>query len=507
MTIAELIHGLPITLVRGSDSTIISDIVEDSRRATKGCLFVARGGERLNGAEFVTEAVASGAVAVLLSRTKEEELAPPSGGPAPQWPTAVVVADDVPGVLGPLAERFHGNPGDRLRLVGVTGTNGKTTIAHLIHQTLTHAGVRAGLIGTVVIDDGRRVRPAELTTPPALKISRLLRAMVANSCTAAVAEVSSHGLVQGRVAGLRFQAAVFTNLAGDHLDYHSTRRAYGDAKAMLFASLGPEGWAIVNVDDPAAGRMVRDCPGRVLACSVTDPAADCFGRSIRSTFGFTEASLDGPWGSFVVRLPLVGEHNLSNALEAAAACYALGLEPEALPGALALATPPPGRLERVSGPGDTVSVMVDYAHTDDALAHALRTLRPLMADGRAPGRLRVVFGCGGDRDRSKRPRMGQVAARLADELIVTSDNPRTEEPGAIIDQIIAGIPARRLADTTRLTCRREAITYAITHSRPGDLVLIAGKGHETYQIIGTRRRPFDDRQVATEALANLRGGG
>ena len=260
MNIAELIHGLPITLVRGSDATIISDVVEDSRCATQGCLFVARGGGRLNGVEFITEAVSSGAVAVFHSRTAAADAPPPPTASAAQRQLAVIVADDVPGVLGPLAERFHGNPGDRLRLVGVTGTNGKTTIAHLIQQTLTHAGVRAGLIGTVVVDDGRRVRPADLTTPPALQISRLLRSMVANGCTAAVVEASSHGLVQGRVAGLRFHAAVFSNLTGDHLDYHSTRRAYGDAKAMLFASLGPDGWAIVNYKDTKNIHSERKIP-------------------------------------------------------------------------------------------------------------------------------------------------------------------------------------------------------------------------------------------------------
>jgi UDP-N-acetylmuramoyl-L-alanyl-D-glutamate--2,6-diaminopimelate ligase len=294
---------------------------------------------------------------------------------------------------------------------------------------------------------------------------------------------------------------VFTNLSGDHLDYHGTLSAYGEAKATLLRTLPPEGWAVVNLDDPAASRMTDGCRARVLSCSLVDPGADCHAAIRRQSITGIDATFTGPWGSFELHLPLAGRHNVANALEAAAACFALGVKQAPLRDGLACCTAPPGRLEPVTEPGDPVTVLVDYAHTDDALANVLRTLRPLVPDGAS---LRVVFGCGGDRDRTKRPRMGQVAAQLADELYVTSDNPRTEEPQAIIDDIARGIPGLRWPDTVMLVDRKLAIEAAIDRTRPGDVVLIAGKGHEPYQIIGTEKRPFDDRVTAAEALAHLR---
>jgi UDP-N-acetylmuramoyl-L-alanyl-D-glutamate--2,6-diaminopimelate ligase len=491
--IAELIEGLPIELVRGSAARAIKGIVEDSRCATPGCLFAARAGLSTDGRAHVGGAVARGAVAVLAR----------DAGCLREVTGDVVVlsADDVAGLVGTLAERLHGHPGEALRLVGVTGTNGKTTVSHLVHHTLRRASIRCGLMGTIHVDDGRRVEPAALTTPPATEISRMLSAMVKNGCTAAVMEVSSHALHQGRTAGLPFDVGVFTNLSGDHLDYHETLEAYGRSKAALLESLPPAGWAVINLDDPAAGRMTAGCRARVLSCSLVDPGADCFGGICRQTLTGIEAVLSGPWGSFDVDLPLAGRHNVANALQAAAACFALGVNRSSLQEALGDCAAPPGRLEPVTGPGDPVTVLVDYAHTDDALANVLRTLRPLVPDG---GSLRVVFGCGGDRDRTKRPRMGQVAAELADELYVTSDNPRTEDPKAIIDEIAGGIPALRWPDMVMLVDRKLAIEAAIDRARPGDVVLIAGKGHEPYQIVGTEKRPFDDRRTAAQALAQYR---
>jgi UDP-N-acetylmuramoyl-L-alanyl-D-glutamate--2,6-diaminopimelate ligase len=325
--------------------------------------------------------------------------------------------------------------------------------------------------------------------------------MVRNRCTAAVMEVSSHALHQGRTAGLPFDVGVFTNLSGDHLDYHGTPDAYGEAKATLLRSLPAAGWAVVNMDDPAASRMTNGCRARVLSCSLADPRADCRARIHHQSITGIDAEFSGPWGSFDVQLPLAGRHNVANALEASAACFTLGVDRSTLPDALACCPAPPGRLEPVTEPGDPVTVLVDYAHTDDALANVLRTLRPLVPDGAS---LRVVFGCGGDRDRTKRPRMGQVAAQLADELYVTSDNPRTEDPQAIIDEITKGIPGLRWPDTVLLVDRKLAIESAIDRTRPGDVVLIAGKGHEPYQIVGSEKRPFDDRLTAAEALAHHR---
>ncbi len=490
-TLASLIDGLPIELVRGSPSTIIGDLVEDSRRAGPASLFIARAGLAADGEDHIPDAVRRGAVAVLTR----------SAGPNVEGPTTLLTTGDVAGVIGPLAERFHGDPAAALRLVGVTGTNGKTTVAHLVHQVLSRAGARCGLIGTVLLDDGRGPRPADMTTPPAIEISRHLAAMVRNACTAAVLEVSSHALHQQRTAGLAFDVGVFTNLSGDHLDYHGTLDEYTKAKAVLFRSLPRAGIAVVNADDPAARRMTEGCVARVLACSLADSRAACTAEIGAQTIRHTEVRLRGPWGLCAVRLPLAGRHNVANALHAAAACWALGVDGATLRTALEQCAAPPGRLEPVTMPHDDFSVLVDYAHTDDALDNVLRTLRPLVPAG---GRLRVVFGCGGDRDRTKRPRMGRVAAGLADELFVTSDNPRTEDPRAIIDEILTGVPPSRRGDASAVVDRRAAIEAAVGTARPADVLLIAGKGHEPCQIIGTRRRPFDDRRVAAAALARRR---
>ncbi len=492
MKLAELIEGLSIELVQGSASTGINGIVEDSRRASSGCLFAARPGLHADGLAYIDDAVTAGATAVLT----------PCDAPV-QLPghVAIVTAPDVAAVLGPLAERFWGRPSDALRLVGVTGTNGKTTVSHMIHHVLVTAGLRCGLIGTIRVDDGAAVHPAVLTTPPSLEISARLAAMAANDCWAAVLEVSSHALHQHRTAGLAFDVGVFTNLSGDHLDYHETPEAYANAKAILFRSLPATGFAVVNIDDDEAERMLADCAAEPLSCSLSDRGAVCFGEIGRQAIDRTEAIFHGPWGSFEVRLPLAGTHNVANALQAAGAAFALGIGRATLQAALEECESPPGRLEPVTGSDDPFTVLVDYAHTDAALANVLGTLKPLVPPG---GRLRVVFGAGGDRDRSKRPRMGRVAGQIADELIITSDNPRNEEPASIIAEIASGVPRPRWPDTILMPDRREAIEVTIQGCRPGDVVLIAGKGHEPYQIIGTQHRSFDDRAVAAEAVARYR---
>jgi UDP-N-acetylmuramoyl-L-alanyl-D-glutamate--2,6-diaminopimelate ligase len=491
MRIAELIKGLPIEVVRGPDSTDINGIAEDSRRCGPGCLFVARGGTRHDGQAFIGQAVGAGAAAVLAREPADVPEAVP-----------VLVTRDPAHVLGALANRFYGHPAERLRLVGVTGTNGKTTICHLVRHLLTRSGLRCGLIGTVEIDDGRRREPASMTTPSALEISRVLRAMVDHGCSACVIEVSSHALSQGRVSGLDFAAAVFSNLSGDHLDYHRSAEEYAAAKSRLFADLGPDAWAVFNVDDPAAEAMIRVCRGRVIRTSLRDPRSDCFATIRKREVTSTRAVFEGPWGAFETTLPLAGRHNVANALQAAAAAAALGLGRDDLRAGLAECTAPAGRLEPIAGPPGSPTVLVDYAHSDDALESVLRSLHELRPEG---GRLVVVFGCGGDRDRTKRPRMGKAAARWADRIVVTSDNPRSEDPDAIIEEILAGIPPQRLADTEAIACRRTAISRAIAASDSRDVVLIAGKGHEDYQIVGSERRSFDDRLVAAEALHAVSG--
>ena len=492
MKIAKLIKNLPVELKGGSPQQDVDAIVEDSRIAAPGCLFVARPGVRVDGHTFIAEAVDAGAVAVLCRD--------PHHVPAT---ASALVCDDVAATMAVMAERFYGCPSRALDLVGITGTNGKTTTSHFIRQILAAVGVRCGLIGTVQVHDGAGLRPARLTTPSALELSHLLRAMVSHGCTAAAVEVSSHALDQQRVAGLHFDGAVFTNLSGDHLDYHGSMQSYAAAKAKLFELIPSDGWAVLNADDPRAPLMVTHCRGHIVSCSLRDDAAMCRTRIHRQTLETLYLSLRGPWGAFDVALPLVGSYNAANVMQAVAACHLLGLDADALREGLAACTAPPGRLERITEPDDPYTVFVDYAHTDDALEKVLRGLRPLVP---ASGGLRVVFGCGGDRDRTKRPRMARVAWYYGDDVIITSDNPRTEDPEAIIDEILAGVPVERRAETRCIVDRRAAIEQMIAEAESGDVIVIAGKGHEDYQIIGTERKHFDDRQVATEAHRRRRLG-
>lgn len=495
MQLSKLTAGLPVSRGSGAGDPVITDLTEDSREVIPGSLFIARAGMNADGRRFAASAVERGAAAILSDGSMDEF--PPAASNA-----VMLHATDVPLTAAQLAERFFGEPSARLDLIGVTGTNGKTTIAHLVQQMLHHAGRRCGLIGTVRIDDGVSTTPASLTTPPAIETSRLLARMVASGCRACVMESSSHALAQQRVAALRFRAAIFSNLTGDHLDYHGTMEFYAAAKAMLFASLAPEATAIINADDPRAEEMVRGCRAAIVRCRV-DSSGPAQARAVLETMRASgmEAIFEGPWGSFRASLPLVGLHNLSNALEAAAACHALGVKGDALAEALEQCAAPPGRLEPVTTAAEPFSVLVDYAHTDDALRNVLDAMRPLVPSG---ARLIVVFGCGGDRDRTKRPRMANVAGTLADRIIITSDNPRTEDPEAIVREIEAGIPSAKRAVTEVIVERRRAIHRAVAMARDGDVVLIAGKGHEDYQILGVTKHPFDDRLIAREAMAERR---
>jgi UDP-N-acetylmuramoyl-L-alanyl-D-glutamate--2,6-diaminopimelate ligase len=489
MEIRELIDHLPVRLISGSDRTRIELIVEDSRRAAPGSLFVARSGMRMDGRRFIGDAVQRGAVAIL---TDDVEALPQG--------VVGLVCDDVAETSAHIIERFHGNPSRKLTLIGITGTNGKTTTSYLIHQLLNGAGIRCGLIGTVQVDDGAPggLTPSNLTTPPAIELSRMLGTMVDHGCKACVMEASSHALHQQRAAGLHFTIGVFTNLTGDHLDYHQTMDAYFDAKAMLFEALVSDGTAIINMDDPAGASMATRTKAKVLSCSLSDASSTCHARIGRQSLNSIEARFTGPWGTFEIPLPLVGAHNVINALQACAVCHALGLDVRAIKSGMSVCQAPPGRLEPITGPRDPYAVLVDYAHTDDALDNVLRGLKPIVPRG---GKLRVIFGCGGDRDRTKRPRMARVACRWADEVIITSDNPRTEDPQAIIDETRAGVPPAHDDATMCMVDRETAIRTAIDRLGDGDILLIAGKGHEDYQIIGTTKRPFDDRKIAAAALA------
>lgn len=490
MRIRELIADLPVALARGDADAVVCDITEDSRMAVPGSLFIARQGMTADGREYIPQAADAGSIAVLC----DDAAAIPGD-------VAAILSEDVPLAAALLAERFCGDPSRALTLIGVTGTNGKTTTAHLIHLLLaTPASAPTGLIGTVHIDDGTGPAPADLTTPPAITLSRHLKGMVANDCRACVMEVSSHALDQQRVAGLNFDIAVFTNLSGDHMDYHGSVDAYVAAKAKLFAMLPESGTAIVNVDDETAERMLENCSARIVRCSLRGERADCSAVISTESITHVDATFLGPWGAFDVHLPLCGRHNVMNALQAAAVAHTIGVSSNAIGGMLEHCTAPPGRLDPVTRPDHSFAVYVDYAHTDDALDNVLRAVKPLVPDG---GRLHVVFGCGGDRDRTKRPRMAAVAARYADRVYVTSDNPRTEDPQRIVDEVMTGVPEQMRCYTESIVDRREAIHAAIRATRTNDVVLIAGKGHEDYQIIGTMKRPFDDRQIAHDALESV----
>ncbi len=504
MQLANLIQDTGLQLTRGDGAVELADLVDDSRRATPGCAFIARPGVGGDGRAHCADAVSRGAVAVI-----DVHSGPPT--PFSDLPKSVAIASPDPDVVNVdqslvarLADRFFGSPSTQLDVIAVTGTNGKTTVTFIAQHLLTCAGVRAGLIGTVFTDLGGpdHTTPSALTTPGAIDVQRMLRAMLDRGCRAAVLEASSHALHQGRLDATAVNAAVFTNLTGDHLDYHGDMDAYADAKALLFEGLGPDAWAVINIDDPHWLRMAPP-EGRIVYTTLDHPATDLEPAARATIHAMTasgsEVTFSGPWGEMNLTLPLVGRHNVSNALQAAAASHAVtGCDAATLRRGLETCPATPGRLERVGDRDDRPTVLVDYAHTHDALLNVLSAVKPLTA-----GRLIVVFGCGGDRDRTKRPKMAAAAEQWGDVVYVTSDNPRTEDPGAIIRDATAGLsrPDAAIVEPDRAA----AIAHAIGGAGPDDTVLIAGKGHEDYQILpaadgGTARVRFDDREHAAAAL-------
>ena len=383
-------------------------------------------------------------------------------------------------------------------VVGVTGTNGKTTTAYLLAAVLDAAGMTAGVMGTVAYRVGREEREAARTTPEAPDVQQLLSEMLENGCRSAIMEVSSHALALKRVDGMHFAAAIFTNLTRDHLDFHEDMETYFAAKRRLFAMLDADTPGIINADDPRAPALLASCR-RAMTYGITQPA-DVTPGPIELALGGLTLEVFTPKGTVAIRSKLVGRPNVYNILAATATAVALDIPLETIARGVDALPGVPGRFEVVSSPTDDLTVVVDYAHTDDALRNLLETARPLADKG-----LITVFGCGGDRDRTKRPLMGMVAARLSDIVIVTSDNPRTEDPARIIEEIRRGIapaaPAGRRTEVLAVVDRAEAIERAVAMAGAGDLILVAGKGHEKYQQIGDRVLPFDDAAVAREALA------
>jgi UDP-N-acetylmuramoyl-L-alanyl-D-glutamate--2,6-diaminopimelate ligase len=472
-----------------------SSVTEDSRRVRPGAVFVAAPGAHADGHDFAAQAAAAGAVAIVGGRDGLAELC---GLPylRPADPRTA------PGLL---AHALAGNPTTRLRVLGVTGTNGKTSTAHLVRAVLDHAGHSCANFGTIGYEIGGTLHNAPHTTPFAEDLAAMFDRAETAGHTHVVMEVSSHALDQERVAGVRFVAAGFTNLTRDHLDYHGDMDSYRDAKLKLFTRIEPSAdmgddphFTVVNAEDPAAPHFVA---ASRVPCHRYGAGGDVRAEKVRLDFGGAAFRLATPFGAADVRTRLIGRHNLSNALCAAALCAGLGVPVEAVAAGLGTLASVAGRFEPVDA-GQPFYVIVDYAHTDDGLSNVLRAARALCR-----GRIITLFGCGGDRDKGKRPKMGNVAATLSDFCILTSDNPRTEDPHRILLDVEVGMQRadrRKGDDYLVIESREEAIRTAIALAKPGDLVMIAGKGHENYQIIGTERRHFDDREEAMAALKALK---
>ncbi len=478
MTLRDLLHGMtsePLAAIP------ISGIACHSKQVRPGDLFIAVEGPTTDGHAFIEEAISRGAAAVVAQRL------PAGHSHAASTCPAIVVRDTLQALAG-IAAQFYGHPSRKLRLVGVTGTNGKTTTTYLLKTILDAAGLRTGLLGTITYQIGEREVPSRNTTPGPLELQRYFAQMVACGLPWCVMEVSSHALAQGRIAGLEFEAAIFSNLGSDHLDYHKTRDAYAAAKRRLFEYVRRDGWAILNADDEYGRTLAQTLPHDHVVTYAMERSAKVSVKHVVCSWQGTSMVLDTPWGVVPVSTPLLGRHNVWNVAAAATTLLALQVSPSAIRDGLASVESVPGRLERV--PNEVgLNILVDYAHTADAMRLALLSLRELTR-----GRLTVVFGCGGDRDHTKRPLMGKMASLLADHVILTSDNPRSEDPLDIIHQIKAGFPAG-FKKFEVIPDREQAIVSALAGAQREDTVLIAGKGHEAYQIFQHISVPFSDRDV------------
>ncbi|HRU06900.1 MAG TPA: UDP-N-acetylmuramoyl-L-alanyl-D-glutamate--2,6-diaminopimelate ligase [Candidatus Brocadiia bacterium] len=462
----------------------VTGVTHDSRAVRPGFVFVAIRGQRDDGHAHAPAAAAKGAVAIIAE----------SPIPLPT-PVPVIQVANARRALAAIAATFHGHPSRKLQVTGVTGTNGKTTTCHLIRSIYNASGRKAGILGTIACDTGVRRLPAGMTTPESTDIQALFAEMVANAVPAAVMEVSSHALVQRRVDFIHFHTAVFTQLTRDHLDFHKTMENYRNAKAILFESLGPASTAVLNADDSYSSYFAEHTCAHTLWYGLQRPA-DVRARVLDAGLNGIHFELITPAGSAQVRSPLAGLHNVANCLAAAAAGLAASIPLDLIVQGLNNAPVVDGRLHPVEC-GQPFTVLVDYAHTHDALRTVLKAVRR-----HVKGRVLLVFGAGGDRDKLKRPLMGKVAARMADAAWVTSDNPRSEDPLDIISQILRGAGESHKIHTQ--PDREQAIREAISAARPGDLVLIAGKGHETVQIFSDHTVPFDDREVARRCLGDLK---
>lgn len=494
MILREIIRGIDIIKFNGYDDLEISGISFDSQNVHDSGLFVALRGEKTDGHKYIDSAVRNGAKALLVEEPPDKD-----------YPdVSVVVVEDSRISLAGVSANFYGHPSKELSLVGITGTNGKTTVTYLLESIWNEENKKSGVIGTIDYRFGGERIEAPMTTPESLDIMRMFREMRDSGVECAAMEVSSHAIDRKRVLDCHFDAAVFTNLTQDHLDYHGTIENYLDVKKKLFTKLLASSekknkFSIINLDDPAGVQIAKEAAGKVITYSLRDKKASVYVEDSRITDFGINARINTPYGNLEINSKLFGEHNLSNILAAVSAALPLGSSISAVEKAVSRFTSVPGRLERIDNPLG-FQVLVDYAHTPDALKNVLLAVKPLTA-----GKVILVFGCGGDRDRTKRPKMGVIGMEHSDILIVTSDNPRTEPPEEIIDEIERGALGVN-ADSKpyiRISDRKEAIRRAIGMAREKDTVLIAGKGHEDYQIIGKTKYPFDDRIIARETIREL----
>src|SRR5438128_280034 len=487
MQLKTLLTATSVRQVFGSVDRPVENIAYDSRRVQRRTMFVALRGEKTDGHEFIGHAIDKGASVIVAEREQKDPR------------VTCLRVENTRNALADLSANFYGHPARKLRLAAVTGTNGKTTTTFLVKHICEKAGLRCGLIGTVRYEIGERILPAIRTTPESLDLQELLAQIANAGCKAAAMEVSSHALTQERTRGLQWNVAVFTNLTQDHLDFHGTMENYFDSKTKLFAQLAEQPKkrtpvAVVNIDDRYGEQLLGKIDKKIPIVTYGMGArADFRASNYRMEFGGTSFQLDARGKSYLVRVPLIGRFNVANSLAALAAANALGVTLRAAVLSLGKTPQVPGRLEAVPAKRQ-FQIYVDYAHTPDALLNVLKTLREL-----EPRRLIVVFGCGGDRDRQKRPLMGSIVDQNADYAIITSDNPRKEDPNAIIAEIDKGF---RSEHYEKIVDRTEAITRAIEQAEPRDIVLIAGKGHENYQEFADHTVPFDDLQVARRALEN-----
>jgi len=488
-SLSTLLQG--IVSVPSVFDVTIHGLQTDSREISSGDAFVALAGTTTPADHYVDKAIAAGATVVLLESDKEMECSEHHGA-------LIVPVAGLRQLTGKIAARFYEHPSRRLRLIGVTGTNGKTSVSHYVAQLLSQAGTPCGVLGTLGYGMPGDLRKATHTTPDVVQINRALSGILAKGGRAAAMEVSSHGLDQGRVDGLTITSAIFTNLTRDHLDYHGSMEAYGATKARLFEREDVH-FSVINFDDPFGQQLYKKLEGKCdrVRYSLHESETELWLKEFHPTDDGFDAMVDGEWGSFELSVPLMGSFNASNVLAAVATVMTLGVSVEQIQQAVTQLAPPPGRLERFCNV-DGIRAVVDYAHTPDALANALAALRPHVT-----GRLICVFGCGGDRDSGKRSEMAKEAEMRADVIVVTDDNPRTESPATIVQDVLSGFSGSDSAMV--IHDRAEAIRFAISMAGPKDLVLIAGKGHETWQEIAGQKLPFSDAAQVRQML-KLEGG-